>query len=324
MAKVSSGFQYTLLTFQLALVDLRLTDRYPHECIAPGNVCIISGNEFNTRLTQYLISFVTNTQDTYNSSSALSRISSVATGVESDIGFQTVTIDGKPSVRRHSPAPRAFNVCSCSVALTCPDPLFMGGPYLCQYGDNCTKGSTVWTVPGLVTACTYYAEFLDSDLRCLYNSTCVNKMLSLFNLDMPKRLPLPNSTFQFTPLNSSIRSKFQPTTKIETLLRNFLLEEWFLLPQYAGHYNGCAPVACTYMVTGQSELLYVISTIISFFGGLVVTFRLLVPLGVRFGYWLALRWRDGNSRTNSQHVATVRGEVHSDTSSSMLDEELGP
>jgi hypothetical protein len=252
-------------------------------------------------------------------------MSLVAAAVESDIRFLTLTIDGKPSVRRYSPAPPAFNVCSCSVALTCPDPLFTGGSYLCQYGNNCTKGSTVWTVPGIVTACTYFAKFLDSDVRCLYNSTCVNKMLSLFNLDMPKRLPLPNITLQFTPLNSSILSKFHPTTKIETLLRNFLLEEWFPLPQYEGHYRSCAPRVCTYMVKSQAELFYVISTIISFFGGLVVTLRLLVPLAVRLGHWIVLRWRHRTSHTHILPVATVRGEMHSDTFSSTRDEAaLGP
>ena len=154
------------------------------------------------------------------------------------------------------------------------------------------------------------------------NSTCINKILSLFNVDMPKRLPLPNITFQFTPLNSLISAKFQPTTKIETLMRNIMLEEWILRPQYADHYSSCAPEACTYMIKSQAELLYVISTIISFLGGLVVTFRVLVPLAIRFGHWIVLRGRHRNLHTHSDHAASVEGEMHSDTFSNMPDEAL--
>ena len=101
-----------------------------------------------------------------------------------------------------------------------------------------------------------------------------------------------------------------------------MLEEWTLRPQYAGHYSSCAPEACTYMIKSQAALLYVISTIISFVGGLVVTFRLLVPLAVRFGHWIVLRGRHQNLHTQSNHVAPVEGEMHSDTFSNMLDEAL--
>ena len=236
-------------------------------------------------------------------------MSLVAAGVESDMRFQTTVINGTPLIRRYSPAPPAFNVCACSVASSCPDPLFTGGPFLCEHGNNCTKGTTVWSVPGITNACTYYERLLTSDLRCFYNRSCIDTMLLLFNVDMPKRQLLPAAAFRFTPLDSSKPSKFTPTTKIEALFREFLVEEWPILPYYEGHYNHCAPATCTYTVTGRSDFLYVISTIISFFGGLVVIFRLLVPVAVRFAFWIVLRWRQRHTRTNFQHSAHRNGNI---------------
>ena len=138
------------------------------------------------------MSFVTNYKDRLSSDNMFTRISLAATGVESNMHFQTLTVDGKPSIRRYSPAPPAFNVCACSVALSCPDPMFTGGPFRCHYGDNCTKGTVIWTVPGISNGCTSYERLLASDLRCFYNRTCIDTMLSLFNVDMLQRLPLPD------------------------------------------------------------------------------------------------------------------------------------
>jgi hypothetical protein len=237
------------------------------------------------------------------------RISLMATGVESDIQFQTLVVEGKPSIRRYSPAPPAFNVCACSVAFDCPDPMLTEGPFLCHYGDNCTKGTVAWAVPGISTGCTHYERLLSSDLRCFFDRMCIETILSLYSVDMPNRLPLPAAAFQFTPLNGSLHSKFTPTTKIGTLFQELMLEEWTILPRYEGHYRTCAPAACTYTVTQRSEILYIISTIISFFGGLLITLGLLVPLAVRFAYWSLLRWCHRHSTPNQEPTASPKGTV---------------
>jgi hypothetical protein len=224
--------------------------------------------------------------------------------------FQTLTINGKSSIRRYSPAPPALNACACSVVFNCPDPFLTGGPFICQYGDNCTNGSIVWTVPGISTGCTYYERLLGSDLRCFFNRSCINTMLAMYNVDMPKRSPLPSAAFQFTPLDSSIRSRFPPTTKIETIFREFMLEDWSVPPYFEGYYRSCAPAACTFTITRQWELLYVVSTIISFFGGLVVVLRLLVPILVRSTYGIGRRWRHRRSNDNAQQLSKTEGETH--------------
>ena len=234
----------------------------------------------------------------------------VAIGGESDMRFQKFEVNGKPMIQLYSPAPPAFNVCACSVAYTCPDSQKTGGPFICHYGYNCTKNTTVWYVPGISSACTYYERLLGSDLHCFYNRTCIEMMLSMFNVDMPNRLPLSNASSHFTPLNSIIRSKFPPNAKIEALFSEFNLEEWTVLPNYERHYQLCSPDSCTYIVTERLGLAGVISKIISFFGGLSVTFRLLVPLLVRFAYWLARRWCRRRSLIDRRDMARPEGNIH--------------
>ena len=88
-----------------------------------------------------------------------------------------------------------------------------------------------------------------------------------------------------------------------------MLERWSIRPHYESHYRTCAPAVCTYTVTQRLELLYTISTIISFFGGLLVTLGLLVPLAVRFAYWIVLRWCHRGSTTNQEHTPEPRGII---------------
>ena len=244
-----------------------------------------------------------------DAANSLSRILLAASSAESGIGFQTFKIGSKSVVRRFLPAPRIFNVCTCSVARNCPDPEATGGPFICYHGDNCIAGTVAWNVPGIVTACTYYERQLGTDLSCFFNQTCLDTMLSLFNVDMPRRLPLPEAAIQFIPLNSSTTSRFRPTTKFGVLFAYFMLEEWLINPNYEAHFRACAPTACTYTTTTRAEIIYVVSIIISFFGGLVVVFRLLVSVLVRVVYRIKMGRHHESPTFNQQRPTTVTGNI---------------
>ena len=255
-------------------------------------------------------SFTSDTRSRFITENAYIRMALAVISGESGMRFQKFELNGKPVIQRYSPAPSAFNVCACSVAQTCPDPQKTGGPFICYYGNNCTKNTTKWTVPGISSGCTYYERLLGSDLRCFYDRTCINTMLSMFNVDMPNRLPLPNASYKFSPLNAAIHSKFSPNTTIEVLFNELNLEQWVVLPNYEGHYAICKPKSCTYLVTERSGLTDTISKVISYFGGLSVTLKLLVPLLVRFAYWLARRWCRRRSSINEHDMVTPEGNLH--------------
>ncbi|CAF4441305.1 unnamed protein product [Rotaria sp. Silwood2] len=204
-----------------------------------------------------------------------------ATGFESGMRFQSVEVNGKLSLRRYSPAPPALNICACSIAFECPDPSWSGGQFLCQYGDNCTASTAVWSVPGLVKSCTSFQSVLSSDLRCFFNQTCFNILLSMFNVDMLKRLPLPTATLNIKALNSSALSLFLPEDRIETLWNQLMVEEWKLNSSFDNYYKNCAPSACTYTRVQRMDRVYIVATIGGLFGGLVTILRLIVPIAAK-------------------------------------------
>jgi hypothetical protein len=151
-----------------------------------------------------------------------------------------------------------------------------------QNGNNCTKGSVVWSVPGLTKSCTAGETTLLSDFRCFFNQTCLDILLSMFNVDMPNRLPLPPATQTMIALKSSNLSTFLPDDKLNILFNKLFVDIWELQPNFAGYYNICTPTECTYTINRKMDIIYVVTTTIGLIGGLAVIFRLLVPVTVGF------------------------------------------
>ena len=203
-----------------------------------------------------------------------------SSGVESGIKFQTLNRSGQLVLRRYAPALPAFNVCLCSVASNCPDSSWSGGMFICQHGNNCTAGTVVWRIPGLVKTCSSSDKLASSDLRCFYNQTCVDTMLSMLNVDMPSRAPLSASTLTVSALNSSILTSFQANDTLNTLFDRLMIEEWTMESDFEAYYQECAPTSCTYTLERRMDLGYVFTTIIGLLGGLSVSLQLLVPVVV--------------------------------------------
>ena len=274
-------------------------DRLPPPPISengPDHFLSRLGEQFHETATSLMAEFQSNTKQKVRNDMSMARLLMAASARQSGITFQSFEINGTWAVRRHSPAPNSSNECACSVAFKCPDPMWTGGRFLCKYGNNCARGTTVWTAPGLVTSCTNFETLLDSDLRCFFDQTCFSTLLSMFNVDMPDRLPLPSATRTLTAMNSSVPSRFLPNDTMGTLFNELMIEEWQLRSSFEGYYQSCAPATCKYSVSQRADPFYVASLIVSIFGGLIVTFRLLVPVAARLVYWIAIYWR--NRHTN--------------------------
>ena len=209
-------------------------------------------------------------------------------GTESNMTYQWLPINGSWLIRRYSPAPPALNVCACSVAFDCPEPR---GKFYCMNGNNCTAGTVVWTIPGVVRSCVDLESILKSDFSCFFNQTCLNILLSMYNVDMPTRLPLPDATIAIPVLNSSAPSRFLPNDTMGTIFDQLMVETWDIQSYFEGYYNICAPAICTYSFSQRLDIFYVISTIVGLIGGLLVTFRLLVPIFARLVQWSIVSWR---------------------------------
>ena len=248
---------------------------------------MISGDQFNATTGSHIAQFQTTTKQNNLLTMSLARVMLAASSTQSGMVFQSLDVNGGRIIRRHSPAPSTPDECRCSVAFSCRDPMYLGDQSLCHKGDNCTAGA--WAVPGVVSSCTTFETLFDSDLRCFFNRTCLNILLSKYNVSIPNRSPLPQATLAINVLSDSTSSLFAPNDTIGTIYKQLMIEEWKVVSDYQGYYAACAPPTCTYTISRRADYLYVASTLVAVFGGLSVTFRLLVPLVVRLIHGIQLR-----------------------------------
>ena len=71
------------------------------------------GRNFESNIQSYFRSFTSDHATKLANIHAVGHLSTVVNSAESGMRFQTLTVNGKPSMRRYSPAPPAFNVCAC-------------------------------------------------------------------------------------------------------------------------------------------------------------------------------------------------------------------
>ena len=232
-----------------------------------------------------------------------------ASSAESGKTYQQLFVNGTWLIRRHTPAPSRFDECACSVAYNCPESMWSGGLIVCYNGNNCTVGSVAWTTPGIGFACTAIESILTTDYRCFFDQACVNKLLSVYNFDMPKRLPLPTATLAISAMNSSMPSRFSPNDTMGTLIDELLLEEWEILSNFEDYYKECSPSSCTYKITQLLDIVYVLTTILGLYGGLVIILRLIVPSSVQLVHLLIMRRHNRSSNANDMDVARPQSKV---------------
>lgn len=229
---------------------------------------------------------------------SLSSTAIFACGIENGIRYQTFKVNGKWITRQYSPAPSALSECTCGVAFNCPDPLWSGGQFICERGNNCVAGTVVWSIPGLVRACMSLEMMLASDLRCFYNQTCIDILLSMYNVDLPERLPLPAATLAIRPLNSSVPSRFLPDDTLEKIMDRGLIDEWEFSSSYDDYYAACAPAICTYTLSQRLDIIYIVTTIVGTVGGLTITLRLLVLFMAYLIHWIMNTCRERSVEEN--------------------------
>ncbi|CAF1630804.1 unnamed protein product [Adineta ricciae] len=243
----------------------------------------LSRLEFKARLEPVISTFKVRTTQIFAMLTALMRIFLAGTGVESGMTYQSLVINGTSSIRRYSPAPASLDACACSVSLDCPGP---AGYFFCVKGNNCTAGTSVWATPGIRSSCLRIGGMLNTDLRCFFDQTCLDTVRSLYNVDMPTRLPLSAATLAVPVLNSSISSRFSPNDSFGTILDQLMVDEWIIEGNFEGYYKICAPPACTYTYSQRLDVFYVAATITGLIGGLIVIFRLIIPMAARIVHWL--------------------------------------
>jgi hypothetical protein len=165
-------------------------------------------------------------------------------------------------VEKHMPmAPRSYGNSNCS----------------CGTNSMCSSSAAIdgWIVPGFFVGCYPLESLLQSTLECLYDMTCINKL----------KKPNQFSNMTIRPLNSTLSP---PNMTVQSLMDALMVDRWESSVNYEDYYAACAPRSCTYVIREQANPIYMITTIIGFFGGLTVALKLIVPVFMKIGRYLIM------------------------------------
>ena len=111
-------------------------------------------------------------------------------------------------------------------------------------------------------------------------------------------------------MNSSIPSRFALNDSLRTIFNELMIEEWTIEGFFDNYYDSCAPSTCTYTYAQRLDIVYVVTTIVSLFGGLVVVLRLLSPISVRIVHATIRLWQRRLQRAiNLSISAPTEGKI---------------
>ncbi|CAF0796088.1 unnamed protein product [Didymodactylos carnosus] len=88
---------------------------------------------------------------------------------------------------------------------------------------------------------------------------------------------LPTSFLNITPLDLQQSSQYQPTTIIQELVYQLMIEQRSKTVSYSSYYDECQPKQCRYRYVRSVDVVYAISTLIALIDDLTKILRILVP-----------------------------------------------
>nr|ARX11414.1 telomere-associated protein [Philodina roseola] len=171
-----------------------------------------------------------------------------------------------------------------------------------SYIDRERDGSSKWDVSGFYSGCLIVEALRQSDLRCLYNETCLNDLRVHLGVE---------PTLELTPLDSSSLQYFDPTTTMGLIIDRLMVERWNWTVIYADYYAICQPKECTYTLMSRNSFLTIITIMIGLTGGLIKGLKLVIPRLIQLLRWVLKKWRNSrNSGVNiKEYVFRIPGLV---------------
>jgi hypothetical protein len=106
---------------------------------------------------------------------------------------------------------------------------------------------------------------LQSNLSCLYNSSCLSQLNTY----------LSDSLYPFNATALNVSYSSLPTVK--SLVEKLMVDEWVFNSSYEAYFSQCNPSTCTYTYSKHHDILFIITTVMGAIGG-IVTVLMLVTL----------------------------------------------
>ncbi|CAF1014585.1 unnamed protein product [Adineta steineri] len=125
----------------------------------------------------------------------------------------------------------------------------------------------IFSIPGMMVGCSPYSSLLQSSLQCFYDQSCIQQMQTFIH--------------GFSLLSPLSSSHFQPDATIENLLNELFIDSWNEKRNFSAYFDICSPLSCTYTYDRRFNLLHIIVTIISLFGGVQMTVFFIAPFIVK-------------------------------------------
>ncbi|CAF4341514.1 unnamed protein product [Rotaria sp. Silwood2] len=218
--------------------------------------------------------------------------------------FFEFNVDNTASVFSYGPSFIDFRnqFCYCNLRATCflSSTFYIPAAYaIPNYGAYRQAKLPMANVTGFVVGCYPIESVLRSTLECFFDSSCLNRVLQFFSLSI-------NSTFHC--LNNS-QTRFHPQDSIERLVDELFVENWTTINSFSLYYAQCEPISCTYTFTRRNDALYVITKLLSLYGGLTVVLRLLASHTI--GWWRKRSYQPSHlinvnaSRSLTEHIHTL-------------------
>jgi hypothetical protein len=135
--------------------------------------------------------------------------------------------------------------------------------------------SPSYVIPGMLVGCLPYDALMDSTLECFYSETCLNETATRIS-------SLPASA-RPKPLDSLRLSGYSPKDSLMQICDRQMTDRWQIIKNFSAYYSQCSPIECTY------SFHYLLSLLISLYGGLTVSLRFIAPWIAQFIQYLIAR-----------------------------------
>ena len=170
------------------------------------------------------------------------------------------------------------NGCSCFDPSGCPQHILL-------FQNQSTTNGT--NVPGMMFNCQPFDGALASSLECFYQPSCLSLLQQALFIRMT---PLP--------LTSS-GSRFPLTTTIQALLNDLMVEQLIGEVLFTQYYSQCNPTYCIYSYSRRFDFLFIVTLVISAFGGLSIIAKLVSSLLIKSIVAMHSQWTRKNVRSSN-------------------------
>ncbi len=157
-----------------------------------------------------------------------------------------------------------------------------------------------WQLEGLHGGCSIINSVLKSSMECWFNKTCLSQLRTLFK---NASVSIPDSV---TPLNETLSSRYYPSTSIETIFNEMMIEEWNFSYSIEKFYSKCKPSFCSFTYEKEINIVYIITIIVSLIGGINTILQLISPLIIK----IVFKFIDILKHCTSSQSPTVQEENH--------------